>query len=162
MRSALLMLAPALALARLDRLAAQTVERTDTPKQGELRVTFDPRILTWDQVFTGNGVTSLGAPLTGDTVGAQHIPLVARLQDDIRTASGVPGFVASLGRGLLSVYQEKRITPFTAEVGVTDRLSLAVTVPIVRVATRTALKLDSTGANLGANPLATAQGADQK
>ncbi len=162
MRSALLMLAPALALARLDRVAAQTVERTDTPKQGVLRVTFDPRILTWDRVYTGNGLASLGAPLTGDTVGAPHIPLVARLQQDVRTASGIPDFVATLGHGLLAVYQERRVTPLNVELGVTSRLSLAVTVPVVRTATRAALQLSQANANLGSNPRATLSGADQQ
>ena len=40
MRSALLMLAPALALARLDRVAAQTVERTDTPTAERLKASY--------------------------------------------------------------------------------------------------------------------------
>jgi len=143
-------------------LAAQTVERTDTPKQGSLRVTFDPRIFTWDHQYTGAGLESLGAPLSGDTIGAQHLPLVARLQQDVRTASGVPDFLASLGKGLLSVYLEKRVTPITAELGITNRLSLAVTVPIVRVATRAALQLSQGTANLGPNPLAIEGGAVQQ
>ncbi len=143
-------------------LAAQTVERTDTPKSGSLRVTFDPRIFTWDHQYTSAGLQSLGAPLSGDTIGAQRIPLLGRLQQDVRTASGVPDFVASLGKGLLSVYLEKRVTPVTAELGITSRLSLAVTVPIVRVATRAALRLSQATANLGANPLATQGGAVQQ
>ncbi len=143
-------------------LAAQTVERTDTPRQGALRVTFDPRIFTWDHQYTGAGLESLGAPLSGDTIGARHIPLLAPLQQDVRTASGVPDFVASLGRGLMSVYLEKRVTPVTAELGVTKRLSLAVTLPIVRVATRAALRLSQGSANLGPNPLATQGGAVQQ
>ena len=143
-------------------LAAQAVERTDTPKGGVLRVTFDPRILTWDRQFTDAGLESLGAPLTGDTIGGQHIPLLARLQQDVRTASGLPDFVATLGKGMLVAYQEKRITPLTAELGVTDRFSLAVTVPLVRVASRTALKLSQASANLGPNPLAITGGSDQQ
>jgi len=162
MRPTILLAVPLIALSAPGRLPAQTVERTDTPKRGALRLIFDPRILAWDRQFTGAGRESLGAPLSGDTIGGQHIPLMARLQQDLRTASGLPGFIASLGRGLLSVYQEKRITPITAELGVSDRLSLAVTIPIVRVATRSAFTLDSSGANLGPNPLATVLGADQR
>jgi hypothetical protein len=142
-------------------LTAQAVDRTDTPKHGVLRVTFDPRILAWSQQFTTAGLEPLGASLSGDTIGALHIPVVARLQQDVRTASGVSGFVASLGKGLLSARLEKRVTPVTAEIGLTDRLSFAVTVPIVRTAARSAFKLSTNGANLGANPLATLPGADQ-
>jgi len=142
-------------------LAAQAVERTDIPRRGTLRVTVDPRIITWDRQYTnGTAWQPLGAPLTGDTVGSAAIPSVARIEQDVRTASGLSGFLASLGKGLFSVRQERRTFPISAELGVTDRLAVSVMVPIVRVATRTRLQLSPTGSNLGANPLATQAGAD--
>src|SRR5881296_1742549 len=140
------------ALARGVSLPAQTVERTDVPAGGVLRVTFDPRLLTWDSEFTDGGRLRLGRGLSGDTVGGTYIPTVARLQQDLRVASGVAGFVASLGRGLLSVRQERRTYPVTAEMGITSRLSVSLMVPIVRVATRTGLQLSPQGSNLGLNP----------
>jgi len=142
-------------------LAAQAVERTDIPRRGMLRVTLDPRVVTWDrQYVNGTAWQPLGAPLTGDSVGSAGIPGVARLEQDVRTASGLSGFLASLGKGLYSVRQERRTFPISAELGVTDRLAVSVMVPIVRVATRTRLQLSPTGSNLGANPLATQAGAD--
>ena len=134
-------------------LAAQAVERTDTPKGGAVRITFDPVITTWDHVYTGAGLMPLGYPLSGDTVGGAHIPQIARMEQDARTASGVMGFVASLGQGLLSARQERRVTPITVEVGLSDRLSFSVTVPIVRVETRTSFQLSPAGTSLGAYPL---------
>jgi hypothetical protein len=136
-------------------LAAQAVERTDIPARGVLRVTFDPRIMTWNDEFTDHGRVRLGAPLTGDTIGARSIPVIARLEQNVRFASGLGGFVANIGAGLLSAYQERRTYPVKAEVGLTERLSLSLMVPIVRVATRTAFQLSSRGANLGLNPLLT-------
>ncbi|HMH82715.1 MAG TPA: hypothetical protein VK531_07580 [Gemmatimonadales bacterium] len=136
------------------RLGAQAVERTDVPARGVLRVTFDPRIMIWNDQFTDAGRMKLGAPLTGDTVGGRYIPVVARLEQNVRVASGLSGFVASLGAGLLSVRQERRTYPVMAELGVTSRLSVSAMVPIVRVAVRSALQLSSKGANLGVNPLA--------
>lgn len=133
-------------------VAAQAVERSDVPARGVLRVTFDPRVMTWDAQFTDQGRVGLGLPLTGDTVGGAHIPVVARLEQDVRVASGLAGFVASLGRGLLSVRQERRLYPIAAELGITDRLSVSLVVPIVRIATRTHLTLSAQGANLGLNP----------
>src|SRR3989475_4306419 len=101
-------------------LAAQAVERTDIPRRGTLRVTLDPRIMTWDRQYTnGTAWRPLGAPLTGDSVGSAGIPTVARLEQDVRTASGLSGFLASLGKGLFSVRQERRTFPITAELGVT-------------------------------------------
>ena len=134
-------------------LAAQAVDRTDMPGRGMLRLTFEPSIVAWDAQFVGAMRLPLGLPLTGDTVGSAHIPVVARLEQDVRTAGRLPGFIASLGKGLLSVRQERRTTPISAELGLTDRLSVRLTVPIVRVATRAHLQLSSKGANLGLNPL---------
>jgi hypothetical protein len=134
------------------RLAAQAVERTDVPARGVLRVTFDPRIMTWNDEFTDHGRVRLGAPLSGDTIGARSIPVIARLQQNVRFVSGFGGFVANLGAGLLSAYQERRTYPIKAEVGLTERLSISLMVPIVRVATRTAFQLSRRGQNLGLNP----------
>src|SRR3989442_599217 len=132
---------------------AQAVERTDVPGRGMLRVTFEPRIVAWDAQYVGGARLPLGLSLTGDTVGSAYIPVVGRLEQDVRTAGRLPGFIASLGKGLLSVRQERRTTPIRAELGLTDRLSVSLTVPIVRVATRAHLQLSSKGANLGLNPL---------
>jgi len=134
-------------------LAAQAVERTDVPARGVLRVTFDPRIMTWNDEFTDAGRLKLGAPLTGDTVGGRYIPVVARLEQNVRVASGLAGFVASLGAGLFNVRQERRTYPTTAELGITNRLSVSLMVPMVRVQTRASLQLSNRGANLGVNPL---------
>src|SRR6266513_1272823 len=135
------------------RLAAQAVERTDVPARGVLRVTFDPRIMTWIDQFTDAGRMKLGAPLTGDTVGGRYIPVIARLEQNVRAASGLSSFVASLGAGLLNVRQERRTYPMSAELGLTDRLSVSLMIPMVRVSTRASLQVSSRGANLGVNPL---------
>src|SRR5438105_6349891 len=45
LRIVLLLVSPALTGGAM--LAAQAVERTDVPARGVLRVTFDPRIMTW-------------------------------------------------------------------------------------------------------------------
>src|SRR5438876_8373086 len=151
LRIVILLVSPALTGGAM--LAAQAVERTDVPARGVLRVTFDPRIMTWNDQFTDAGRMKLGAPLTGDTVGGRYIPVVTRLEQNVRVASGLSTFVASLGAGLLSVRQERRTYPMSAELGLTNRLSVSLMVPMVRVATRASLQLSNRGANLGVNPL---------
>ena len=42
---------------------AQAVPRTDTPRAGTFRVTFEPIITTWDYEFTSNGRQRIGASL---------------------------------------------------------------------------------------------------
>ena len=141
-------------------LRGQAVERTDTPKRGAVRLTFDPQTVVWDAAYTPHGRRDLGWALTGDTVGAAAGPTLARIEQDVRTASGLSGFVASLGRGLLAVHAERRVTPIGVEVGITDRLSIGAMVPVVRVQTRARFSLNPAGANLGANPRLTTLGAD--
>src|SRR3989449_4360636 len=151
LRIVLLLASPALTGGAM--VAAQAVERTDVPARGVLRVTFDPRIMTWNDQFSDAGRLKLGAPLTGDTVGGRYIPVVARLEQNVRVVSGLSNFVASLGAGLLSVRQERRTYPTTAELGLTNRLSVSLMVPMVRVATRASFQYSARGANLGVNPL---------
>jgi hypothetical protein len=139
---------------------AQSVDRTDTPEQGALRIRFDTRILTWSREFLNGSLQPLGAPLTGDALGTDRLPTIARLQQDLRTASGIPGYLASIGQGAYNARAEVRVTPFTAEFGLTNRLSVGFTLPLIRTAMRAHMDVLSTGASLGANPLATVGGAD--
>src|SRR5207244_13278339 len=87
--------------------AAQAVERTDVPARGVLRVTFDPRIMTWNDEFTDAGRLKLGAPLTGDTVGGRYIPVVTRLEKNVSVARGIAGFEAGRRAGQLSITYER-------------------------------------------------------
>lgn len=137
-------------------LRAQAVPRADLPGGGVIRLTFDPRIEWWDEDFVDGSRTRLGAPLTGDSVLAGvGLPDMSLLEGNIRTAGAVPGFLANLGAGRLSVLQQRRVTPLTLEVGILDRLAVGVTVPLVRVYSRQSFALDTTGGNLGLNPLLT-------
>src|SRR3989440_9171939 len=123
LRIVLLLVSPALTGGAM--LAAQAVERTDVPARGILRVTFDPRIMSWNDEFTDAGRRRLGFGLTGDTVGSRYIPALAQLEQNVRTVTGdlvpvirpqqlghadrqalLPRFVASLGAGLLSARPE--------------------------------------------------------
>src|SRR5437764_13176736 len=96
-------------------LAAQAVERTDVPARGVLRLTFDPRIMTWNDQFTDAGRMKLGAALSGDTVGGRYIPAVARLEQNVRVASGLAGVGGSRGAALVSAREERPTYPIRAE-----------------------------------------------
>jgi opacity protein-like surface antigen len=64
MRRLLLPLSAALLLGS-SVVTAQAVPRTDTPRSGLLRVTFDPLIETWERELTANGRQRIGASLPG-------------------------------------------------------------------------------------------------
>lgn len=148
MRPHFLLLAPVWLTLRPIGLAAQAVERTDTPRRGALRVTFDPHAVMWEQLYTPSGRQPIGAVLTGDSAAAL-IPSIARLQQDVRALTGIAGYVASLGHELLAVRAERRVMPIGFEYGVTPRLSVGVTIPIVRVNVREGFRPQPAGANVG-------------
>ena len=127
------------------------MERADIPEKGKIRFTFDPRIEVWESVFGTQGRQPLGGFLTADSLGPATVPGLGSLNPAIQAASGLSAFAATLGNSLLAIRSERRTTPIAIEVGVTNRLSLGVMVPIVRVDVRETLRLDSTG-NVGLNP----------
>jgi len=143
------------------RLAAQAVPRADLPGAGVLRVTFDPRIEFWDEEFVDGSRRAVGAALTGAPVLAgPGLPALLELDQNIRTAGALPTFASSLGGARLSVHSQRRATPLTLEFGLTDRIALGVTVPLVRTAVRQAFTFDTAGrGNLGLNPLLADAGA---
>jgi len=159
MRAHVALLLPlTVAVLRPAPLPAQAVDRTDTPRRGALRVSFDPQTMTWEQEFTPTGRHGLGAALSGDSAAA-HIPSVALEQQDMRTLTGIAGYVASLGHELLAIRAERRVMPIGMEYGITDRLSVGVTIPIVRVRVRAGYKLHPPGGNIGAGALTAADSA---
>src|SRR5438552_18008671 len=87
LRLVLLVVSPALT-GGASLAAAQAVERTDVPARCILRVTFDPRIMTWNDEFTDAGRRRLGFGLTGDTVGSRYIPALAQREQNVRTVTG--------------------------------------------------------------------------
>jgi len=113
---------------------AQAGPRTDTPRAGQLRVTFEPVITTWDREFTANGHEQ---PIGTSLLGEIHPPIVCR---------PVGGFVVCrYDFTPVFVRAERRVTPLALEIGITNRIAVGVYVPIVRVNTRAGVLLDSLG-----------------
>jgi len=129
-------------------VAAQAVDRTDTPRGGALRISFTPQTQVWEQLYTPGGRQPLGAGLNGDSAAAV-VPAIARLQQDVQALTGIAGYVASLGRELLAVRAERRIMPIGFEYGITSRLSVGFTIPIVRVNVREGYRRQPEGATIG-------------
>jgi hypothetical protein len=128
--------------------AAQAVPRTDGPRPGTLRVTFDPRVELWDAQFNQGRREPLGAPFSGDSARV-WFPSIIRLERDVRTVTGLSGFVATIGSQVLAIRAERRVTPIGLEFGVTNRLSLGVVVPLVRVNVAEGFHTNPPGSNLG-------------
>jgi hypothetical protein len=87
----------------------------------------------YDSRFNGSGgIDPLGAPLSTDSLGARQLPLLAPVEGALQTLTNNP--LQRLTFGKLVTQSDARIvtTPLVLEYGVTNRLSLGVTVPIVQ------------------------------
>src|SRR6266516_1416073 len=104
----------------------QAVPRTDTPRAGTFRVTFEPVITTWEREFTTGGHEQpIGASLFSETHPAF-------------SCTRVTGFlVCRYNFTPLFVRAERRVTPLALEFGVTHRIALGVTVPFGPIANTT-------------------------
>jgi len=115
---------------------AQAGPRTDTPRAGHLRVTFEPVITTWDRQFTSTG-------------GGHEQRIGNSLFAETRPAFGcsVIGGVVVCRYNFTPVFvrEERRVTPLALDLGITNRIAVGVYAPIVRVNTRAGYLLDSVG-----------------
>lgn len=71
---------------------AQAVPRTDTPRGGTLRITFEPRITTWEREYSDSGRRRIGATLPGTVLvraERRDMPLIAEFGITNRLAIGV-------------------------------------------------------------------------
>ena len=120
-------------LVRPGPVRAQAGPRTDTPRAGTLRVTFEPVITTWEREFTDDGhERQVGASLFSET----KPPLQC-------TRTGV--VVCRYLFTPVFVRVERRVTPLALEFGITNRFAVGAKLPIVRANTRETYPLDSLG-----------------
>ena len=123
---------------------AQAGPRTDTPRAGQLRVTVEPVITTWDRQFTSNGHEQrIGNSLFEETRPPFRCTRINGL------------VVCGFNFTPVLVREERRVTPLALDFGITNRIAVGVSAPIVRVNTRAGYPLDSVG-GLG-NPGAAAR-----
>jgi hypothetical protein len=130
--------------------------------RGMLRVNFTPDWLSYDHRFGLNvpGYAN-GAPVPinvdffAESLGVASLPLLKPLQDQVRAASGLSGFNLNLGRNVVQLNASVRTLPIGLELGLTRRLSIGVTVPIVRSRVDVSVIVDTAAAkqgNAGWNP----------
>ncbi|HSJ65812.1 MAG TPA: hypothetical protein VK922_18165 [Gemmatimonadaceae bacterium] len=123
------------------------------PPRGVVRVTIAPSFETFDERFLPDGETEpLGARLTTPALGASVFPAITGTSAAVRTLSGSPGFEGSLGISSLRASTSVNTLRLGAELGLTDRLSLMASVPLVRARTELQLDVNGAGGNLGINP----------
>ena len=101
--------------------------------RGMVRLGFAPTFTRYDQRYRLDGeVEPLGADLTTDTLGAAELSVLAPLEAQLPSLTGLSDVRVSLGR--MRVHRDASIVtmPVAGEIGIGGRLSLGVVVPIVR------------------------------
>jgi hypothetical protein len=149
-RTAWLLAALALAATAVlpEPLAAQA-EFAVPLRPGQLRLDITPFWLSWDQQFdpTAPGtLVPIAAPYASDSFGVAQVPALQSLQDQIGQASGQTGFALDLGRTEVALTKSIRTIPIGFELGLTRRLAIGATVPIVRSRVDVGFRVDSSRA----------------
>ena len=123
------------------------------PSRGVLRVILAPSFETFDERFLPDGETeALGARLTTPAFGAGVMPVLGSVSDAATLLTG-SAFDASLGESRLRASTSINTFRIGAEFGITDRISLMASLPIVRTRTELLLAVNgANGGNLGVNP----------
>ena len=119
---------------------------------GEIRLSGGGSMLSWREAFGLAGErVPLGADLTRDS-GADLVPGLEGLASALTTLVG-GGSPLRLGASTALVSHNEVRVPLSVDIGIFDRLSVGVTVPLVRTTLEADLRIGtSESSDLGANP----------
>ncbi|MDQ6829125.1 MAG: hypothetical protein M3081_09705 [Gemmatimonadota bacterium] len=89
-----------------------------------------------------------------DTVGVAEFPNLAPLAAGLRQLTGMPDYNVTLGKTVLRLNAIVRAVPLVGELGITDKLSIGVTFPIVHTQMKAnfAVNPNQREGNVGFNP----------
>jgi hypothetical protein len=148
-------------LAAPGRLAAQA-EFALPVGRGVLRVNFTPVWLQYDHFFAyhtpgyaDGAAVPLALDFNAESLGVASLPFLKPYQDTVRAATSLGAFSLNLGRVVTQLSASVRTMPIGIEFGVSRRLAIGVTVPIVRSRVDVNFAVDTTAArrgNVGWNP----------
>ena len=137
-------------------LAAQT-EFAVPLGRGQLRIDITPLWSSWDHRFQpgATGPVLISSDFTSDSLGVASLPFLQPLQNQIRSVTGLSAFTLNFGHALIALNASVRTVPIGLELGLTKRLAIGVTVPIVRSRVDASLVVDTAQARrstVGWNP----------
>jgi hypothetical protein len=145
-----LTLSPALLGAQLYQTHAD--DAAPVPK-GMLRLKVTTSWSRFDERFTATGQRTLADEISSATFGADQLPLLRPAEQALGTLANDAGTKLSFGR--LAAESDARIvrTPIALEYGLTRRLSIGISVPVIQTRRSIALRVnqDSSG-NVGFLP----------
>jgi hypothetical protein len=121
--------------------------------RGALRVAFDPQWLSYAELFDAAGTRiPLGAYFSADSLGANLLPTADAAEAAVRSITADAAFRFNAGRLQTRMDADIRRFPFSFAVGLSSRLTVTATVPLVVTRVKSTSSLDTTGADAGWNP----------
>jgi hypothetical protein len=136
-------------------LAAQA-EFAVPVRPGQLRLDITPFWLSYDHFFdpaAPGTLTPFSAAYASDSFGVASLPFLAPTESQIRAASGVGSFSLDLGSTEVALTSSIRTIPIGFELGLTRRIAIGMSVPIVRSRVDVGFRTDSTKpGNVSWNP----------
>jgi hypothetical protein len=134
-----------------------------TPPRGFLRLRTITAWTRVDGLFTTDGVQPLGGPFSGTAFGADRFAPLGAIQSLVQSATAQP-FTLSLGQSRVDATAREEVLPLALEYGITRRLAVGITMPVVRKRATVQFRLDTAGgftANVGPNLHRTSTSASQ-
>ncbi|UCG87804.1 MAG: hypothetical protein JSW71_04460, partial [Gemmatimonadota bacterium] len=137
---------------------AQYPETNVTPR-GVLRISFEPWYINYGRIFDSAGThIPLGTPLTKDSAGADFLPSLIAPQTAIRSIIDDSAYVINAGAFKTVQEADVRRFPFNFHFGLTDRITLTASIPIVTTRMQVDFTVDSTNSTMGWNQVASNAG----
>jgi hypothetical protein len=128
--------------------------------RGTVRINFTPVWLQYDHYFgyhtagyADGSAVPLALDLNSDSLGVAALPFLSSYQDGVRSATGLGAFSFNLGRVVTQLNASVRTLPIGIELGLSRRVAIGVTVPIVRSRVDVSFVVDTAKpGNVGWNP----------
>jgi len=123
-----------------------------TVPKGLFRLDLGGRLENWDQAFFDGAKRNAAGDFLRDPATGSWLPALGEVERRLRALTGGPGYSLSLGRTTGSMLVNVGTESIGAAYGLTRRLTLFGTIPIVRVRVQDSITVDSTAATAGFNP----------
>jgi hypothetical protein len=117
-----------------------------------VRIELGGAFLPVDRQWVAGTRQSLGSLLTATSLGPTSTPLLADLSSELAAITGQSSGILSLGGLSATAEQEHGLGTIGLALGVTSRVTLFATLPIVMVRSRYTMAYDPSTATVGLNP----------
>jgi len=120
--------------------------------RGVLRMSFEPSYMNWGYRFDTSGVAvPLGADLSFDSTSSSFFPSMSPAEAAIWSITGDSALGINVGSVQTKLDADVRRFPFNFRLGLHDRMTFTVSVPVVTTRMQVDFAHDTTGANAGWN-----------